>query len=301
MENGVAARRISCILRHLHPLASPSATSTLTEQSGRFYEVVPTSASDGSAVHSDEAKFEERERVILVVGAGDATGGAIAKKFASEGYTACLVRRQADKLDQLAQDIIQNGGKAHAFGVDARKEDQVVALVEQIEKDIGDIEVLVFNIGANVNFSILDTTSRVYRKVWEMASYAGFLSGREVAKRMVGRGHGTIIFTGATASVRGGSGYAAFAGAKFSLRALAQSMARELGPKGIHVAHLIVDGPIDTQWTKGLIKDSAKLLENQGMVNPSDVGELYWYLHQQARTAWTHEMDMRPWIETFGS
>jgi NAD(P)-dependent dehydrogenase (short-subunit alcohol dehydrogenase family) len=289
MEDGVAARRISCIMRHLHPL--PRAP---LDHRDRFYEVVPTSASDRT-----EAEAELRERVILVVGAGDATGGAIAKKFATEGYTACLVRRQADKLDELAQDIIQSGGKAHAFGIDARKEDQVVALVEQIEKDIGDIEVLVFNIGANVNFSILETTSRVYRKVWEMASFAGFLAGREVAKRMVGRGHGTIFFTGATASVRGGWGYAAFAGAKFSLRALAQSMARELGPKGIHVAHLIVDGPIDTQWTRGLIKDNASLRQKQGMLNPGDIGDIYWFVHQQPKTAWTHEMDVRPWIETW--
>lgn len=256
--------------------------------------------SDGIEGQNEEAsKPGDRERVILVIGAGDATGGAVAKKFASEGYTACLVRRDASKLEQLAQDITQNGGKAHVFGVDARKEEQVVALVEQIEKDIGDIRVLVFNIGANVNFSILETTSRVYRKVWEMACFAGFLCGREVAKRMVVRGNGTVFFTGATASLRGGSGYAAFAGAKFGLRALAQSMARELGPKGIHVAHLIVDGPIDTQWTRGQVKDSASILERQGMVNPQDIAKLYWYTYQQPKTAWTHELDLRPWIETW--
>ncbi|KAG0619146.1 hypothetical protein M758_4G120600 [Ceratodon purpureus] len=296
MEDGVAARRLSCIMRHLHPLPSDDSSS-----SGRYYEVVPTSGSDGSGEQKDGGKSGDRERVILVVGAGDATGGAIAKKFASEGYTACLVRRQASKMDQLVQDIIDSGGKAHAFGVDARDEDQVVALVEHIEKDIGEIQVLVFNIGANVNFPILETTSRVYRKVWEMASFAGFLAGREVAKHMVGRGNGTIIFTGATASVRGGSGFAAFAGAKFSLRALAQAMARELGPKGIHVAHLIVDGPIHTQWTRGIVKESGQepdaLLEKQGFVNPSDVGDLYWYVHKQPKSAWTHELDMRPWIE----
>lgn len=279
-------------MRHLQPLPSASGGS-----SDRFYEVVPTSGSDGSGGESSAA----REPVILVVGAGDATGGAIAKKFASEGYTACLVRRQASKMDQLVQDIVDKGGKAHAFGVDARSEDQVVALVEHIEKDIGEIKVLVFNIGANVNYPILETTARVYRKVWEMASFAGFLAGREVAKYMVGRGSGTIIFTGATASVRGGSGFAAFAGGKFALRALAQAMARELGPKGIHVAHLIVDGPIHTEWTRGLVRNGGLepdvLLEKQGFVNPSDVGDLYWFVHLQPKSAWSHEMDMRPWIE----
>jgi NAD(P)-dependent dehydrogenase (short-subunit alcohol dehydrogenase family) len=148
----------------------------------------------------------------LIIGAGDATGGAIAKAFAAEGYTACVNRRarHADKLEELALSIRDAGHKSHAYPADARDEDAMVALVETIERDIGPIEVAVFNIGANVRFGITDTTAQVYRKVWEMATFAGFLMGREVAKHMVGRQRGTIIFTGATASIRGGAGYAAF-------------------------------------------------------------------------------------------
>ncbi|MGH9576619.1 MAG: SDR family NAD(P)-dependent oxidoreductase, partial [Terriglobales bacterium] len=189
-------------------------------------------------------------KVALVIGAGEATGGAIARRFAREGYTACITRRTADKLKPLVEQIESAGGKARAFGSDARREDQVIALVATIEREIGPIEVCVFNVGGNVRFPIREMTTRVYTKVWEMAALAGFLAAREVAKVMVPRGRGTILFTGATASLRGGKGYAAFAGAKHALRALAQSMARELGPEGIHVAHVVVDGAIDTPFIR---------------------------------------------------
>src|SRR6187549_1193985 len=155
--------------------------------------------------------------VALIIGAGDATGGAIARRFAKGGYTVCATRRTLDKLQPLVEEIKADGGRAHGFASDARKEEEVVALVEQIESTIGPIEVLVFNIGANVPSSILDETARKYFKIWEMACLGGFLNGREVARRMVTReGSGrkqTIIFTGATASLRGASGFAAFAGA----------------------------------------------------------------------------------------
>ncbi len=190
------------------------------------------------------------DKAILVIGAGDATGGAIARRFAREGYIACVTRRTADKLQPLVEQIRADGGEAHAFGSDARKEEAMVSLVETIERDIAPIEVAVFNIGANVRFGITETTARVYQKVWEMACFSGFLMGRETAKVMLPRGHGTIIFTGATASVRGREGFAAFAGAKHALRALAQSMARELWPKNIHVAHTLIDGAIDTEWIR---------------------------------------------------
>ena len=169
-------------------------------------------------------------KAILVIGAGDATGGAVARRFAREGFIACVTRRDADKLRPLVQQIEADGGQAHAFGSDARKEPEMVALVEKIEREIAPIEVAVFNIGANVRFGITETSSRVYFKVWEMACFAGFLMGREVARAMLPRGRGTIIFTGATASLRGREGFAAFAGAKHALRALAQSMARGLWP-----------------------------------------------------------------------
>ena len=238
-------------------------------------------------------------KAILVVGAGDATGGAIARRFAREGYIACVARRSADKLEPLVQAIRDAGGRAHGFGCYARDEAAVQALVAQIERDIAPIEVAVFNIGANVRFQVVDTTERVYRKVWEMAALAGFLVGREAAKVMLPRGRGTILFTGATASLRGGAGFSAFAGAKFALRALAQSMARELGPQGIHVAHMLIDGAIDTAFIKDNFPQRYALKEQDGILNPDHIAEAYWQLHLQPRSAWTQEMDLRPWMEIF--
>ncbi|MGH8795800.1 MAG: SDR family NAD(P)-dependent oxidoreductase, partial [Caldimonas sp.] len=194
--------------------------------------------------------MNDERSVVLVVGAGDATGGAIARRFAREGLIACVTRRSLDKVAPLVERIRADGGQAHGYGSDARNEDEVVALVQQIEREVAPIEVAVFNIGANVRFGIAETTERVYRKVWEMGALAGFLMGREVAKAMLPRGRGTILFTGATASLRGSAGFAAFAGAKHALRALAQSMARELGPKNIHVAHVVIDGPVDTAFIR---------------------------------------------------
>ena len=238
------------------------------------------------------------KKAILVIGAGDATGGAIARRFAREGYVACLTRRSADKLSPLVDEIKAAGGQAHGFGSDARKEEDMVALVQQIERDIAPIEVAVFNIGANVRFGITETTARVYYKVWEMACFGGFLMGREVAKVMLPRQRGTIVFTGATASLRGREGFAAFAGAKHALRALAQSMARELGPKGIHVAHPVIDGAIDTEFIRTNFPDRYALKEQGGIVNPDSIAQAYWQIHTQPRDAWTHEMDLRPWMET---
>ena len=238
-------------------------------------------------------------KAVLVVGAGDATGGAIARRFAREGHVACVTRRNADKLEPLLARIRADGGQAQGFASDARKEDEMIALVARIEREIAPIEAAVFNIGANVRFAVTDTTERVYRKVWEMGALAGFLMGREVAKAMLPRGRGTIIFTGATASVRGGAGFSAFAGAKHALRALAQSMARELGPKGIHVAHTVIDGAIDTAFIAANFPERYALKATDGILSPDAIAEAYWQLHRQQRSAWTHELDLRPWSETW--
>ncbi|MBK6863736.1 MAG: SDR family oxidoreductase [Ideonella sp.] len=238
-------------------------------------------------------------KAALVVGAGDATGGAIARRFAREGFIACVTRRSADKLAPLVERIRADGGQAVGFASDARKEDEVVALIERIEREVASIEVAVFNIGANVRFAVTETTERVYRKVWEMAALAGFLVGREAAKAMLPRGRGTIVFTGATASLRGGAGYCAFAGAKHALRALAQSMARELGPKGIHVAHSIIDGAIDTAFIAENFPERYASKASEGILDPDAIAEAYWQLHRQPRSAWTHELDLRPWSETW--
>jgi NAD(P)-dependent dehydrogenase (short-subunit alcohol dehydrogenase family) len=238
-------------------------------------------------------------RAALIVGAGDATGGAIARRFAREGFIACVTRRTADKVQPLVDAIHTAGGHAHGFASDARDEAAVTELVATIEREIAPIEVAVFNIGANVRFTVTDTTERVYRKVWEMGALAGFLVGREAARVMLPRGRGTIIFTGATASLRGGAGYCAFAGAKHALRALAQSLAREVGPQGIHVAHVVIDGAIDTQFIAQNFPQRYALKDKDGILNPEHIAEAYWQLHCQPRSAWTHEMDLRPWMETW--
>ncbi len=241
----------------------------------------------------------EANKVALIIGAGDATGGTIARRFAREGYVACVTRRSADKLAPLVVQIEADGGRAFAFASDARKEEEMVALVERIEREVGPIEVAVFNIGANVRFGITETTARVYFKVWEMACFAGFLMGREVAKVMLPRGRGTIIFTGATASLRGREGFSAFAGAKHALRALAQSMARELWPKGIHVAHPVIDGAIDTEFIRSNFPDRYAMKDQDGILNPEHIADAYWAIHSQPRDAWTHETELRPWLESW--
>jgi NAD(P)-dependent dehydrogenase (short-subunit alcohol dehydrogenase family) len=237
----------------------------------------------------------------LIIGAGDATGGAIARAFARDSLTACVNRRprNADQLEALAAAIRKEGHAAYAFPADARDEAAMVELVETVERDIGPIEVAVFNVGANVRFGVTDTSAQVYRKVWEMACFAGFLMGREVAKHMMPRRQGTIIFTGATASLRGGAGFSAFSGAKAALRMLAQSMARELGPQGIHVAHVVIDGGIDTEFVRGLRPDFDELKAEDGVLSPDAIAANYVMLHHQHRSAWTHELDLRPWIESF--
>lgn len=235
--------------------------------------------------------------VCCVIGAGDATGSAVARRFAREGYTVCAARRTEAALKPLIDQISQEGGRALAFGLDARREDQVVGFFDRIEAEVGPIEVLVFNVGGNVRFPILETTSKKYFKVWEMCAMAGFLAGREATRVMLPRGRGTLLFTGATASLRGGAGFAAFAGGKAALRALAQSMARELGPQGLHVAHVVIDGMIDTAFTRANFAQRVDELGPDGILNPDHIAEAYWWLHRQPRDAWTFELDLRPSVE----
>jgi NAD(P)-dependent dehydrogenase (short-subunit alcohol dehydrogenase family) len=247
------------------------------------------------------SELATRRGVCLVIGAGDGLGASIARAFAREGLSVCVTRRPRhnDAVDKLAEAIRAEGGEAYGFGLDARVEEEVVALVERIEREIGAIEVLVFNIGANVRFPVAETTTRVYSKVWEMAALAGFLTSREAARVMSERGRGTILFTGATASLRGAAGFSAFAGAKHALRALAQSLARELGPKGVHVAHVVIDGAIDGAFIRGLMPDAAERLAREEILAPDEIARNYVWLHRQKRGAWTFEMDLRPWTETW--
>ena len=237
-----------------------------------------------------------QDKVCLVIGAGDYLGSAILRRFAREGFHAVGTRRRGD-IEGFVKDIEAAGGKATGFHSDTRNEDEVAALIDKVESEIGPIEVFVYNVGGNVKFSILDTTTRVYTKVWEMCALGGFLTGREVARKMVERERGTMIFTGATASVKGSAGFSAFAGGKHALRALAQSMARELMPKNIHVGHVVIDGPIDTEWTRERFPELAKERPKDGLLQPDDIAESYWALHAQKRSAWTFEIDVRPFVE----
>ena len=238
--------------------------------------------------------------IALIVGAGDHIGAAIAKRFSQGGFTVCLGRRNGDKLAPLVAEIESVGGRAHGFSMDARDEENVAEVFKTIEETVGPIELVIFNVGANVYFPILDTTARVFRKVWEMACFGGFLTGREAARHMLPRGRGSLFFTGATASMRGGSGYAAFASAKAGLRNLAQSLARELGPQNIHVAHLVIDAGVDTDFVRARIAASGRdpdALAEDTLMRPASIAEAYWTLYHQSRDAWTFEMDLRPYGE----
>ncbi|HEY2480753.1 MAG TPA: SDR family NAD(P)-dependent oxidoreductase [Caulobacteraceae bacterium] len=246
---------------------------------------------------------EARHASVAVVGAGDFIGAAIAEKFAAEGYRVFGGRRRGDQLAELKGRIEAGGGVFEGRSLDARVETEVAEFLAWADAD-QPLEAVVFNIGANVNFPILETTERVFRKVWEMACQAGFFTGREAARRLLAHGRGSIFFTGATASVRGGVGYAAFASAKAGLRAVAQSMARELGPKNIHVAHLIIDAGVDTAFVRERIiasrgAEGLDSLAPDTLMEPRSIANAYWALHQQTKDAWTFELDLRPFAETW--
>lgn len=235
----------------------------------------------------------------IVVGAGDATGGAITRRFAREGYHCVPVRRSAGKLEGLANRIQADGGKATPIACDARREEEVIALFDRVEVEIGPIEVVVFNIGGNVRFPFAEIEVRKFTKIWEMACFSGFLTCREAARKMEPRGRGSILVTGASASVKGFAGGAAFASAKFALRGMVQGLAREMWPKGIHVAHFIIDGAIDTEFIRENWPKAYEKKDQGGILNPENIAETYWQVHCQPRDAWTHEVDLRPWIENF--
>ena len=246
--------------------------------------------------------MSKSEKVALLVGAGDAIGAAVARRFAQGGFTVCVARRDAEKSRELADELKAKGHTLHALSVDARKEDEVRILFAQVEKDFGPVEVCLFNAGSNVHKPIAETSEKLFTRAWELACYAGFLVGREAASHMVPRGRGTILFTGATASLRGGKGFAAFSAAKFGLRAVAQSMARELGPKGVHVVHLIIDAGVDSVAIHERLKASGvdlATIKPDSLTKTSSIADAYWFAHQQSRDGWTHELDLRPGVETW--
>ena len=219
-------------------------------------------------------------KIALIGGAGEGLGAALGRRFAAEGFEVALCSRTGPEK------------------ADLRNEGEVIALFDRLEAR-APVEVAVFNAGANFRASILDTPAEMFEKVWRLGCYAGFLFGREAARRMVPRGRGTILFTGATASVRGSAQFAAFAAAKGGLRQVAQSMARELGPKNIHVAHVVIDGMIDNRRTRERMAERARELPADGMLATDAIAELFWQFHAQPRSAWTFEADLRPWAEKF--
>lgn len=236
-------------------------------------------------------------RAAIVIGAGDALGGAITRRFAAEGLVVVPSRRKIKPLGELVAEIEAEGGEAEGIPCDARNEDEVIGLFDRVETEIAPVEVLVFNVGAQHRSSVLEMTSKIYRQVWESAAFAGFLCGREAARRMAVRGRGTIIFTGATASVRGAASFASFSGAKHALRALAQSMARELGPRGIHVGHIIVDGMINSAAVRAKFPEELSKLPEGGLLDPAHIADAFWTMYMQPRDTWTFEMDIRPFVE----
>jgi len=239
--------------------------------------------------------------VVLLVGAGDAIGAAVARRFAKGGYAVCIARRDAAKSQGVVDALTAEGHDVRAFSVDARQEAEVQGLFARVEETVGPIEVCLFNAGSNVNKPILETTEKLFFKAWELACYAGFLVGRESARYMLKRGRGTMLFTGATASIRGGKGFAAFASAKFGLRAVAQSMARELGPKNIHVVHLLIDAGVDSEAIHARMKAASGIeateIPPDSLTKTSSIAEAYWFAHHQSKDGWTHELDLRPAVE----
>ena len=232
----------------------------------------------------------------IIIGAGDATGSALCKKFADNGYKVCAVRRPGnlDKFKKLKMDVEQSGGWLKVFGVDARDEESIQNLFKEVEEKVAPIDVVIFNPGANVFFSIEETTSRVFKKVWEMAAFGGFLTGREAAKYMKIRNHGSIFFTGASAGVKGYANSSVFAMGKFALRGLAQALARELHPKNIHIAHFVIDGGIRSNNRPERVGNG-----EDNMLDPDAIAETYLQFHNQHKSAWSWETELRPWVENF--
>jgi NAD(P)-dependent dehydrogenase (short-subunit alcohol dehydrogenase family) len=222
--------------------------------------------------------------VAIVVGAGPGLGAALVNRFAGRGMTVAAVSRTG-----TAPEARQPGAAIHGYACDATIAAQVKAMFAQVTADLGAPEVVIFNVGTWDRAGILDISEELFVKAWRTGCLGGFLVGRAAAEAMLPRGRGTIFFTGATGSLRGGAGFAAFAVPKFGLRALAQSMARELGPKGIHVAHVIIDGMIAQEGAAA----------RDGFMKPDEIADAYYQIHTQKRSAWTHEIDLRPSVEKF--
>lgn len=230
--------------------------------------------------------------IALVVGAGTGLGGALVKCFANAGMTVAAALRNPDKLAPLMDEL---DGRARPFACDAADEVAVGELFKKIAADLGEPTVVIYNAGSFLRKSFLETTPAELEQCWRVGCLGGFIVGQAAARIMAAKGSGTILFTGATASLRGGAGFLNMAVPKFGLRALAQSMAREFGPQGIHVAHVIIDGQIMSDARAELAKERPP----DGLLDADAIAENYLNLHNQHRSAWTQELDLRPWVEKF--
>ena len=229
-----------------------------------------------------------------MAGAGEGLGRSIAGRFAREGYAVALAARNADRLTRLAKEI-----GASAFPSDLASESDVTALFRGVEAKLGAIEAVAFVAATRVQGPFAEMSAEDFERVWRQSCFSGFLVGREAARCMLPRQRGSVIFTGASGSTRGRAHFAAFAAAKAGLRFMAQSMARELGPKGIHVATVLIDGAIDSERMWRDYRERMEQLGADGALPPDAIAETYWQIHSQPRSAWTHEVDLRPWKEPF--
>ncbi len=238
---------------------------------------------------------ESVPHVAVIVGVGPGLGTSLARTFADAGFSVAAVARRPEKLSSLSEDMDREGQTVGVYGCDAGDEASVETLFDQIEADLGSPTVAIYNAGAFVPNSILTTSSEEFQNCWRVGCLGGFHVGRAAARRMMEHNGGSILFTGATAAHRGGARFHNLAVPKFGLRALSQSMARELGPSGIHVAHVIIDGLIASEKHA----DTAATRGEDALLEPDAIAQNYLMLHQQPRNAWTLELDLRPWSEKF--
>ncbi len=239
--------------------------------------------------------------IVVGVGAYAGLGAALCRRFAAEGHHVLVASRTAERIEAIADGIRANGGKATAVATDATSEDDVLKLFDlaMADDETGPLDLVAFNAGNNARGDLDSMSAAFFEDVWRTRCLGGFLVGREASRRLGAQGHGTVIFTGATASVRSRPPFTAFASAKAALRAIAQSMARDLGPKGVHVAHVIIDGGINGERLRSRAPEIAERLGEDGLLDPDAIADAYWHLHTQARTAWTFELDLRPAKESF--
>lgn len=240
------------------------------------------------------------ERAAMVVGVGSQTGlgAALARRFAREGLRVFIVGRTTERLNVVAEDIQNSGGIAEPVVADATRESDVIALLDQAVSTAA-LELVVYNAGGISIGSSLDATSALFENTWRQNALGGFLVGREAIRRMLPRRKGTVIFTGATASLRARPPFTEFASAKAALRAVAQGLAREFAPRGIHVAHVVIDGVIRGEHGQNNFADIVKAKGEDGLLEADAIADSYWVLHSQPRSAWTHELDLRPFKEPF--